>query len=160
MARLPYEEGDWFAVPLPGGGHAVGLVARSSRRGKILLGYFFGPRRSGLPEVSELLALQPGDAVLVDRFGDLSLTRREWPILGSAPEWERSRWPMPLFGDVDELIDIGWRVEYPNEDPAARSLRTRVPRAEASTLPEDRLMGAAAVAITLDMRLAKLGVSA
>lgn len=156
MARLPYNEGDWFAVPLPSGGHAVGLVARSSRRGKILLGYFFGPRRSELPEVSELLALHPGDAVLVDLFGDLSLYRREWPILGPTPEWDRSRWPMPVFGSVDELIDLGWRVEYPNEDPAAEPRRTRITKKEASLLPEDHLMGAAAVAITLDMRLAKL----
>ena len=116
-----------------------------------LLGYFFGPRRAELPELSELLQLQPGDAVLVDLFGDLSLYRREWPVLGSTPEWDRSRWPMPVFGDVDELIDnIGWRVEYPNEDPTAEPRRTRITKEEASLLPEDHLMGAGAVENQLD----------
>ena len=35
MARrkLPYDEGDWAAVPLEGGGYALGLIARMDRGG-------------------------------------------------------------------------------------------------------------------------------
>lgn len=153
MARLPYREGDWFAVPLAGGGYAVGLVARSSAKGKILLGYFFGPRRKQLPELSDLLRLEPRDAVLVDLFGDLSLYRREWPVLGSTPDWDRNRWPMPVFGAVEDFTGIGWRIEHPNEDPAAEPRETRVSKAEASQLPEYHLMGAGAVEDHLDERL-------
>jgi Immunity protein 26 len=153
MPRLPYREGDWFAVPLASGGYAVGLVARCSRQGKILLGYFFGPRRAELPELSDLLQLAPADAVLVDLFGDLFLYRRQWPILGSTPDWDHGRWPMPIFGAVDELTGIGWRIEYPDEDPTADPRRTRVSGAEASRLPEDRLRGAGAVAKQLDQQL-------
>jgi hypothetical protein len=150
MAGLPYREGDWFAVPLPGGGYAVGLVARASRIGKILLGYFFGPRRDEVPALSELLELQAGDAVLVDLFGDLSLYNREWPLLGSTPQWDRTRWPMPVFGEVDEDAGFGWRVEHPTEDPTIEPVLKRVSRAEASRLPEYHLMGAEAVADHLD----------
>jgi len=153
VGKLPYKEGDWFAVPLTGGGYGSGLIARSPKRGKVLLGYFFGPRRSELPDIADLLRLTPEQAVLVEQFGDLSLIRKEWPILGSTPDWDRRRWPMPVFGSVEELTGVGWRIEYPDEDPSARPRRTPVSPEEARRLPEDRLLGAGAVVIHLDQRL-------
>jgi Immunity protein 26 len=153
MKRLPYREGDWFAVPLAGGGYAVGLIARSPKNGKILLGYFFGPRRFELPKVADLLALTPEEAVLVDRFGDLCLFRQEWPVLGPTPDWDRGRWVMPAFGSVEVFSGVGWRIEYPDDDPAAQPRRTRVPAEEAQRLLANRLQGAVAVAIRLNQLL-------
>ena len=49
MARkLPYSEGDVFAVPLPDGGYGVGVVTRMDGKGSVL-GYFLrrAPRRDG-----------------------------------------------------------------------------------------------------------------
>jgi hypothetical protein len=42
--KLPYSEGSVFVVPLRKGGCARGVIARASRRGRVILGYFFGPR--------------------------------------------------------------------------------------------------------------------
>lgn len=39
-----------------------------------MLGYFFGPRRGGVPSVLDVVDLQPGDAVLVSAFGLLTTT--------------------------------------------------------------------------------------
>ncbi len=47
--NLPYQEGDWFAVPLRSGGYGVGLVARAPGNG-IVLGCFFGTRYDTLPK--------------------------------------------------------------------------------------------------------------
>ena len=98
--RLPYCEGDWFAVPLRDTGYATGLVARADRRGG-LLGYFFGPRRESPASLEDLQMLTPSDAILVGQFGDLGLLRGAWPIIGSAGAWDRAAWPMPLFARTD-----------------------------------------------------------
>ena len=143
--RLPYQEGDWFAVPLKSGGYAAGLVARASRKGRILLGYFFGPRRQEPPKVEDLLSLTSGDAVLADLFGDLSLIKEEWPVVGPTPGWDHSRWPMPVFGRVEEFGGRAWRVEVPDGDPAAEPKVTPLSPKEARRLPEHHLLGAGAV---------------
>jgi immunity protein 26 of polymorphic toxin system len=87
----PYREGDWFAVPLRDNAYGVGLAARVDGKGGVL-GYFFGPRRTELPDLSELAALSAGDSVLVRQFGDLSLLKREWPVIRAAARME----PQPL----------------------------------------------------------------
>ena len=99
---LPYTEGTLFFVPLRNGGYARGVVARAGREGKVLLGYFFGPQ---LPttEVAEFGDLDPSEAILCLRFGDLGLVNGEWPIWGRVPEWNRSEWPMPTFVRKDPL---------------------------------------------------------
>ncbi len=88
MKKLPYKEGDWFAVPLGNDRYGVGVIARAAPRGKILLGYFFDRFFQGIPQLSRLEDLTPDKAIEVVRFGDLSLFNREWPVLGSLPDWE------------------------------------------------------------------------
>lgn len=114
--RAHYREGDWFAVPLPEGGFAVGLVARANPGG-VLLGYFFGPKRSDVPLLSQLAALRPGDAVLVAGFGHLGLQQGVWPILGRLETWDRRDWPMPVFVRHEELTRRSLRVFYDDDDP-------------------------------------------
>jgi hypothetical protein len=62
-----------------------------------VIGYFFGPRRATVPTVEQLHTLQPGDAILVARFGDLGLVENEWPVIGGQPGWDRDQWPIPVF---------------------------------------------------------------
>jgi hypothetical protein len=88
MPEPTYREGDWFAVPLHGGGFAAVIIARAMpRKEGVLLGYFFGPRRADVPALGELSALSTSDAVLVERFGDLS-------ILDGHGRW----WGIPVDG--------------------------------------------------------------
>ena len=64
MPEPTYREGDWFAVPLHGGGFAAVIIARAMpRKEGVLLGYSFGPRRAGVPALGELGALSTSDAV-------------------------------------------------------------------------------------------------
>jgi hypothetical protein len=82
MAKVKYREGDWFAVPLRDVGYAVGLIARANPGG-VLLGYFFGPRRSEVPGLEDVAGLRPGDAVLVRMFGHLGIVRGEVAVAGA-----------------------------------------------------------------------------
>ncbi|MFO0840715.1 MAG: Imm26 family immunity protein [Phycisphaerae bacterium] len=115
--RLPYAEWSVFCVPLNDGGYARGVVARATKKGKVLLGYFFGPRLATV-DAAILTDLDPQNSVLRITFGDLGLIRREWPILGVLPNWNRSAWPMP---DVVRRDPLGRLkpvlVRYSDDDP-------------------------------------------
>jgi hypothetical protein len=146
--KLPYREGSVFLVPLSGGGYARGVVARAAPKGKILLGYFFGPRLSS-GEAGTSAELRPSDAVLRVRFGDLGLIRGEWPVLGVLPSWSRSEWPMLQFVRRDPLGKMKPRlVEYSDEDPSRR-LTERVVEDDAGLQP-DSLSGYGAVSTIPD----------
>jgi hypothetical protein len=90
-------EGDWFAVPLPkGAGFAPGLIARTEPRPDgVLLCYFFAPIGTAEPTLGQLRELHAADACLVQRLDGLA---PKWPLLGWAPTWDRSAWPVPAFG--------------------------------------------------------------
>src|SRR5947199_8190807 len=94
--KLPDEEGTGFAVPLRDGGYGVGIVARIAGRG-VTLGYFFGPRRSVVPNLSEVETLTPDMAILVEIFGDLGLIEGRWPIIGLNASWDLRFWPMHAY---------------------------------------------------------------
>lgn len=146
---LKYREGDFFVVPLRDGGHAIGLVARAGRRGKVLLGYFFGPRRSAPATLEDVQTYHPSDAVLVAIFGDLSLQQEEWPILGQR-EWDRNQWPMPAFGRVDALPGkLAWCVTYADDDPNTVVRESGCTPEQAEQLWPDGLFGAGAIEIKL-----------
>ena len=115
--KLPYREGTWFGVPLQEGGFAVGVVARATAKGKVILCYFFGPRRIAVPVLDDIERLEPSDAVRVLRVGDLGLIRGEWPIIGQTTSWKRSDWPMPPFVRRDPLSRRAWRVYHSDTDP-------------------------------------------
>jgi hypothetical protein len=42
----------------------------------VLFGYFFGPRRSGVPDLRECLVLTPTDATLIGKFGHLGIVKK------------------------------------------------------------------------------------
>lgn len=92
MPSVKYREGDWFGVPLTGGGFAVGVIARVGAH-RIPYGYFFGPKRDRLPWASDLARLKATDATLAGQFGYLGLRNGGWPIIGQVPGWDPSAWP-------------------------------------------------------------------
>lgn len=131
--------GAWVAVPLSNdAGYAVGLVARADNFGAILLGYFYGPRRTYLPEIDEVRHYRPGDAVLIARFG---LGKAHWPLLGDRPGWDPTEWPIPTFGRIVDPLGIGMRMEYPDHDPSAPPKETRISMEAAEELPTDAFLG-------------------
>lgn len=153
--RLPYSEGSVFLVPLQGKGYARGVVARAAPKGKVLFGYFFGPRLSSLDEAS-MEGLDPRRALLCLRFGDLGLIREEWPVLGSLSSWNRAVWPIPHFVRRDPLRKLKPRlVEYSDSNPNLVIGEQVID--DDTGLQTDALSGYHAVSIKLDNLLGRDG---
>ena len=150
--KLNYTEGTWFAVTLTGGGFGVGVVARATKKGPVILVYLFGPKRETVPSLSEVAGLDPSAAVAVLRIGDLHLIDGTWPILGRSPTWQRERWPMPLFTRKPPFINHELVIQYSDDDPSCIVSRTKVPLGT-STYDEDGTDGAGAVEIVLSKLL-------
>lgn len=148
--KLPYKEGDWFAVPLRTQGYGVGRVARMSGRG-LVIGYFFGPKHNQLPTVEDVIDLTPDDAILIRRLGDLGLLEGEWPIIyRPEPEvWLRNDWPLPAFGSIAVDQSRAWRTEYSEEDINKVIREAQVDVEQARHLPDDALAGYGALEIVL-----------
>ena len=140
MVRPNLVEGDWFAVPLREGGYAIGLVARANPNG-VLLGYFFGPRHKVMPSLLDVEDLEPGDAVLVGKFGFLGLKQGRWPILGRLRGWNRDSWPMPTLIRYEELTGRSFRVYYDDNDPNRLIREELIHPGRVESGPNDGLMG-------------------
>jgi Immunity protein 26 len=144
--KLPYSEGSVFLVPLRRGGYARGVVARAGAKGKILLGYFFGPRIESIGTIA-LDDLNPAGAALRMQFGDLGLINGAWSIVGRIPNWNRAEWPMPEFVRRDPLSGKAWLVRRSDTNPG--QIDSERPTDFDSPLPEDALSGYGAVEIKL-----------
>jgi len=144
MARRKqhYKEGDWFAIPLEGGGYALGLIARMKNSG--IFGYLFGRRYPDVPTLTHAASLRPADAVQRLIFGDLDLLNGLWPVLGALPSWDRRQWPMPSFVERDVLSGHPYIRTY---DENSFDMLSERPAQEEETvgLPEDGSSGAGAV---------------
>lgn len=151
-SKLPYQEGTWFAVTLRGGGYAPGIIARSPRTGRCLLGYFFGPRSTEPPLLKDLCQLTPEQSVCVLMFGDLRLMEGKWPILGKCEDWKREDWPMPIFVQEELLSGRKFLVHYDDSNTNKVLYRERV-EGDTSKYPADLLSGAGAVEVKLDVYL-------
>jgi hypothetical protein len=141
--KLPYTEGTVFLVPLTTGGHARGVVARVGPKGRVLFGYFFGPCLASA-DTAMIDDIDPAKAILQIRFGDLGLINGEWPIRGTLPVWDRSKWPMPDFARRQL---IGKRkpvlVRYSDADPTRVEAEYRID--DDAGMPIDSLAGYGAV---------------
>ena len=154
--KLPYNEGDWFSIPLGSGGFALGLIARSDGKGRLFC-YFFGPRRPNPPKFEETTGLKPSDAILHTLCNDLGLIKKHWRFIGRDPVWDRFDWPIPLLVERN-TAGIPRAVRY--EDTLSSLTRTTV-----KVSPEElgRLQGGAGVGPSaiegfLEKTLAKLTV--
>jgi Immunity protein 26 len=117
-------EGTYFLLPVESGQFGVGLVTRAPRRGGVLLGYFFGPRRTTAPTREWLESRVPPQAVLVARFRDQALFRGEWKVLHTSDAFQREAWPVPAFHRFDGSITAtpgattvtDWRIQYADDN--------------------------------------------
>ena len=151
--KLNYSEGTWFAVPLWKGGFGVGVAARITKKGPVILAYLFGPKRETVPNLPEVAGLDHSAAVKVARIGDLGLINGEWPILGRSPQWLRDNWPNPKFLVWDGISRRAWIVQYADDNPTKLILQESVVP-DTSTLDRDITYGAGAVEIELTELLA------
>jgi hypothetical protein len=149
-AELIYREGDWFGVPLPSGGYAVGLVARGNAKKGVLFGYFFGPKRYAIPEVNDIRQYLVRDAVFIGKFSDLHLVNRLWPLIGRIEGWARENWPMPHFARIDKEQGVAWEEVYSEDDPNIFLGERQCLPDDVKNLPSSGLMGADAVSLRLD----------
>jgi hypothetical protein len=150
--RLPYSEGSVFLVPLRDGGYAKGVVVRAAPEGKVLFGYFFGPKIESADDIV-VDDMTPGKEVLKLRFGDLGLIKGKWPIHGRVPNWNRGEWTMPDFVRREPISNKTWLVRYSDTDP------NRVVAEElvdpACSLLTDSISGSGSVEIKLTELLSK-----
>lgn len=116
MSKIKYEEGDVFAVPLEKDGYCLGVVARKPKGGKVLLGYFFGPRLIQIPKESEIPLFCPRDAVKVIKFGDLFLLKGKWPVISHIPNWNREVWPIPNFVRRESISKRAFLITFSEEN--------------------------------------------
>jgi hypothetical protein len=139
MARVQYRAGDCYAVPLRGGGFAVGVVARA--KDPVLFGYFFGPRHSKVPDLTECQRLAPADAILIGPFGHLGIVNGTWPLIGRLDDWDRATWPMPPLIRNEELTGRSFLVWHDDNDPIRVIREDLIPPGQAAAGPRDGLMG-------------------
>jgi hypothetical protein len=145
--KLPYREGSVFAVPLKNGTLALGVVARATKKGRVLLGYFFKEQYLTLPNSATIQSLKPGHAIKIIQFGDLHLIEGRWPIVGQLELWDRKDWPTVPFVRKHPITGKTLRIIYSDEDPNV--VVKELPEPPDSTLERDSLYGAEAVEIAL-----------
>ena len=152
MRRRDIREGMVFTVPLRDGRYALGVVCRHSRSA-VTVGYFFGPATDRPPALPE--SLDPADAAMVARFGDIPLVEDQWEVLGTLPGWDRTAWPATTFvrGDMRER---GYVVSYDDKDPNKVVAERRWTAADGD-LPSDDLHGYVIVRNRLSERLDRAG---
>jgi hypothetical protein len=143
---LPYSEGTLFLVPLRDTGYARGVVGRANKEGKVVFGFFFGPRL-GSPSAITEDDLFPNRAILCARFGDLGLINGKWPIHSKVSKWDRSEWSMPEFVRREPISNRAWRVTYRDDDPNKIEDMSVVDFD--AKLEPDRMCGSGAVEILL-----------
>ncbi|MBZ9722125.1 MULTISPECIES: Imm26 family immunity protein [unclassified Mesorhizobium] len=152
MAKLPYREGTLFAVPLRRGGYVIGLVARSAPRGRIILVYLFGPKRSEIPNLKDISTLQRKDAIRCLRVGDLGLINGDWRIIGELDAWRKEDWPMPRFVDKNDLSKKVFISTYADSDPSELERHDPAPL-DIVGLEPDGLHGYGAVELLMTKQL-------
>jgi len=151
--RARLVEGSCFAIPLPSGGFALGVLTQLLA-GKLPFGYFFGPRLPTPPLQEEVAKLNPSDAILRVKFGDTEIQNGRWQDLGHVEPWTADSWPTPPHTSGEAGRGLVWRMEYPRDAPKSDPVRLeRVTAKHAQRLASDRVMGALAVEKELDRRL-------
>ena len=129
----------------------MGVVARATKKGHIILVYLFGPKREAVPSLSEVAGLDPSAAVKVAQTLDQHLLDGIWPILGRSPQWQRESWPIPLFRRSPPFLNHEYTVRHSDVDPNCIISTTKVPLGSVK-LDEDILHGVG----SLDFKLSRL----
>ncbi len=158
VSNHAYSEGDFFAVPLRGGGYGVGIAVCVGPRGTVV-GRFFGAVRDSIPPLSELEDLTEGDSIHVSHFRDSGLKDGSWKLIGQHPNWASYEWPIPKFGWFQSPRDGSSGKMFEMElDENLRTIRQKtVSREIFDTLPYEGVVGPEAATITLTLALTRPG---
>ena len=122
--------------------------------GKVLLGYFFGPKFSELPPSESLPKLSAPSAVFTCLFGDLGLHNGEWTLLGPLAGFDPKDWPLPTFARTDAVSGAAKLIDYRSDDLITEVRSLPCSPQEAAKHPKDGVNGYGAVEIALTIRLA------
>jgi hypothetical protein len=101
-ARAPLlVPGNWFAIPMPGGGWVAGVIAHTSGGAKAsqrpAMAYFFGPRTDHPRSLDEVRSLKAEDAIMVDRVMPNYFVDNDWALIAKQSNWRAEHWPIPKF---------------------------------------------------------------
>jgi hypothetical protein len=141
--ELDYRVGDWFMVPVEGGGWVTGVVARMNGTGDVF-GYFFAPRQAIRPAPGDVESFRADDAAWLGMFGDLGLVSGRWQVCGRVGGFTREGWPMPGFVNYSELDGRYWKQWY-DEDTFARQSDEMMPEGWVPQGPVDWVFGVAEI---------------
>jgi hypothetical protein len=126
-----FKVGDWFAVPMFGHGYMVGRV--TCAKGPTMIGHYFGPLRSVVPELIEISDLRPSSSFTQLISSDVGLREGGGYInLGGYESFRPERWPNPEFIWVDHLGQR-WGVRH---DASLTSVYRRLPPWNRRTTPK------------------------
>jgi hypothetical protein len=135
--KIPYKEGDWFAVPIKSG-FVVGRIARAQPRKAVLVGYFFKPLHLSLPTKSDTHELKAQDAFYIARFSHLGFVLDNWPVIYRPDDWKREEWPMPPFGRLFDFVPgAGFVTTYDDKEILRTVSERAVSAEEAMRMPQD-----------------------
>lgn len=102
--KIILHQGDWFGVPLDRKPYVIGKLARCGTGGSVLC-YFFPRVVDHAPSCDDVRGLRNHDSNLVLICGRRFLVSGRWPIGCTPAGFERSEWPVPMFGSKDPLVD-------------------------------------------------------
>ena len=91
--------GTWFALPLPSGGYALGLVVRRAegRIPKRIFCYFFGPRVGSAKDFSLPVTTTAANRIFFARTDDRAFKNGRWIVIEQIDQFNGDLWPMPPF---------------------------------------------------------------
>ncbi|KYF56185.1 hypothetical protein BE08_06195 [Sorangium cellulosum] len=95
----------------------------------------------------DMAKLNPENAILVGKFGDLEILRKNWPVVGVLKDWAPEGWPMLPMARIDEAIGRAWLATYDDSFECVEEKEIDIEAA--SQYPYDRMMGAGAVEVRL-----------
>jgi hypothetical protein len=99
-----YTEGEWIAVAVDKGGHALAVVARMDGKDCVLL-YVFGQRFDEVPTANDIGTHSYTDAILVGLTPDMPIRGGDWPIVARSDHWDRAAWPVPVLARIKRTFD-------------------------------------------------------
>lgn len=147
--KVTYAIGDAFAVPLPKGGFAAGIIAAADGRGQ-LVAYFFGPRHPAPPSPESIRI--GSKHVWAGRVGDLGFLQGRWKIVGHVGNV--SGLIVTSFRRRDIMGGGFFRDDYDPSRIFDRPIREeRTTEEKVAHLPESGLAGAGFVEERLDRLL-------
>ncbi|MCM8625540.1 Imm26 family immunity protein [Accumulibacter sp.] len=155
QARALAPEGSIIALPLRDRGYGVGVVARNSGDGALLV-YYYGVRLDSIDSPLDHSVLKPENAIRVGQVGDLGVLNGAWKVIGAISPWSRSAWPLPPFARY--VQGVAFYKSYYDEDTLRKIREVRIEKSEADELWEDGMDGYVAAEIVLTKRLRELGI--